>query len=335
MFKDKGKLIEETQSDSSACDEENVFKNDENLVVSENEAGFSADLMVHQDMLDKINKINLNLDKTKVFKIQSSLSKAVQKAFRRKNEIFYCISTKEISIDIADVSGQVYLPLITRSEIRQKLEKIPIDIRKKITFAHIGAIKILIKAQFRNGIDSPIKMALVDNRINNRKDSLLGAAQGNLAYGKFMFTVYPKFGVDLKTKNLNQILSFVHKFDRSDLMDKGDMAFSITYLVGYALTNSHHSIDYRNSSTIEIDDLFQEIGSVQENHFCEIKNENTDWMINISKEKNQFGDSSTIKIKENQDLVDKPRSSTTREMVRNISQRIDSMTTILKDLTGQ
>ncbi|KVE45623.1 hypothetical protein Ccrd_023974, partial [Cynara cardunculus var. scolymus] len=108
----------------------------------------------------------------------NSFTKAVQKAFRRKNEIFYCISTKEISIDIADVSGQVYLPLITKSEIRQKLEKIPTDTRKKITFAHIGAIKILIKAQFRNGIDSPIKMALVDNRINNRKDNLLGAPLG-------------------------------------------------------------------------------------------------------------------------------------------------------------
>ncbi|KVH98743.1 hypothetical protein Ccrd_023030, partial [Cynara cardunculus var. scolymus] len=110
-----GYSFEETQPDPSVYDEENVFKNDENLVVSENEAVL---------------------------------------------EIFYCVSTKEISIDIADVSGQVYLPLITKSEIRQKLEKIPIDIRKKITFAHIGAIKILIKAQFRNGIDSPFKMAL-------------------------------------------------------------------------------------------------------------------------------------------------------------------------------
>ena len=133
-------------------------------------------------------------------------------------------------------------------------------------------------------------MALLDNRINNRRDSLLGVAQGNLAYGKFMFTVYPKFGVSLTTQNINQILSFVHEFERQDLMNKGDKVFTITYLLGYALTNSHHSIDYMNSSSIEIDDLFQEIGSIKENHFCDISNDNTNWVLDISKNKNSYDD---------------------------------------------
>ena len=50
------------------------------------------------------------------------------------------------------------------------------------------------------------------------------------------------------SQNINQILSFVHEFERQDLMNKGDKVFTITYLLGYALTNSHHSIDYMNSS---------------------------------------------------------------------------------------
>ncbi|KVH91338.1 hypothetical protein Ccrd_006640 [Cynara cardunculus var. scolymus] len=327
MSLNQGEKIEETQSIQLFSDEENVF-------VCENEASYSADLMIHQDLLKKISKLDLNLDKTKVFKIENSLMKAVQKAFKRKNEIFYCVSTKEISIDINDVSGQVYLPLITKEEIGQKLSKIPTDIRKKMNFVHIGALKILIKAQFRNGIDTPIKMALLDNRINNRRDSLLGVAQGNLAYDKFMFTVYPEFGVSLKTQNLNQILSFVHKFERTDLMNRGYKVFTITYLLEYALTNSHHSIDYRESSTIEIEDLFQEIGSIQENHFKKITNDNTNWVLDISKNKNQYGETSTIKTKEDQLLIDKPRSSTTREMVKSMSKRIDSMSILLKDVTG-
>ena len=70
--------------------------NDEILVVNENESGYSADLMVHQDLLQKISKISLNPDKTKVFKIENSLLKTMQNAFKRKNEIYYCVSTKEI-----------------------------------------------------------------------------------------------------------------------------------------------------------------------------------------------------------------------------------------------
>ncbi|GKE21727.1 reverse transcriptase domain-containing protein [Tanacetum coccineum] len=35
-------------------------------------------------------------------------------------------------------------------------------------------------------------MALLDNRIESRKDCILGIARGNLAYSRFMFTVYPQ-----------------------------------------------------------------------------------------------------------------------------------------------
>ncbi|GJZ19981.1 hypothetical protein Tco_0556571 [Tanacetum coccineum] len=107
------------------------------------------------------------------------------------------------------------------------------------------------------------KKALLDNRIESRKDCILGIARGNLAYSRFMFTVYPQYGISLDTKDLDQTLAFVHEFERSDLMKPGNKVFSITYLVAYALTSSHHSIDYREKEYIEIDDLFNEIGSVE------------------------------------------------------------------------
>lgn len=73
-----------------------------------------------------------------------------------------------------------------------------------------------------------------------------------------MFSLYPKFGFSLDIKNLDRVLSFVHQFERENLMNSGDKVFSITYVVAYALTNSHHSIDYKNSEKIEIDDIFSE-----------------------------------------------------------------------------
>ncbi|GKG09952.1 reverse transcriptase domain-containing protein, partial [Tanacetum coccineum] len=59
-------------------------------------------------------------------------------------------------------------------------------------------------------------MALLDNIIESRKDCILGIARGNLAYSRFMFTVYPQYGLSLDTKDIDQTLAFVHEFERSD-----------------------------------------------------------------------------------------------------------------------
>ena len=128
-------------------------------------------------------------------------------------------------------------------------------------------------------------MALIDNKINDRRDCILGAARGNLAYQKFMFIVYPKFGFTLDTKNIDQILSIVHDFERHNLMNVGDKVFNITYVVVYALTNSHHSIDYKKNEYIELDDIFSEIGSIEEKQFSEISLINNSWAIDIAKNK--------------------------------------------------
>ena len=124
-------------------------------------------------------------------------------------------------------------------------------------------------------------------------------------------------------------MSFVHEFERQDLMNKGDKVFTITYLLGYALTNSHHSIDYMNSSSIKIDDLFQEIGSIKENHFCDVSNDNTNWVLDISKNKNSYEDK-RIKNTTTNDLLE--TSPTTKELVRSISKRIDSRSSLLNNL---
>lgn len=46
-------------------------------------------------------------------------------------------------------------------------------------------------------------MALLDNRINDRKDCIFGIVKGNLVYGKFKFSVYLKFGLSLQSINFD------------------------------------------------------------------------------------------------------------------------------------
>nr|GEW61705.1 hypothetical protein [Tanacetum cinerariifolium] len=159
-------------------------------------------------------------------------------------------------------------------------------------------------------------MALLDNRIESRKDCILGIARGNLAYSRFMFTVYPQYGLSLDIKDLDQVLAFVNEFERSDLMKPGNKVFSITYLVAYALTSSHHSIDYRKKEYIEIDDLFNEIGSVEGSKFAAIKPIDESWAIDIAKNKRLIGEEpprSSVHFKRNKLHIGETSSSDIRQ----------------------
>nr|BAO53613.1 movement protein [Cauliflower mosaic virus] len=321
---------ENTQSEQSQNSENNmqIFK-------SENSDGFSSDLMISNDQLKNISKTQLTLEKEKIFKMPNVLSQVMKKAFSRKNEILYCVSTKELSVDIHDATGKVYLPLITREEINKRLSSLKPEVRKTMSMVHLGAVKILLKAQFRNGIDTPIKIALIDDRINSRRDCLLGAAKGNLAYGKFMFTVYPKFGISLNTQRLNQTLSLIHDFENKNLMNKGDKVMTITYIVGYALANSHHSIDYQSNATIELEDVFQEIGNVQQSEFCTIQNDECNWAIDIAQNKALLGAKTKTQIGNSLQIRNSASSSNTENELARVSQNIDLLKNKLKEICGE
>jgi hypothetical protein len=318
-----------------------VFKEDseesnENQVAevinfSENEKGFVSDYMINSDQLSKINKLKFKLDTKRVFNQQNNLQSLVTKAFSRKNKIFYCFNTEELSVDIKDTSGQVYLPFLTKSEIAKRLLTVKPELRKSLSMVHIGAVKILIKAQFRDGINFPIKMALVDNRIINRQDALLGAVQGNLAYGKFMFTVYPKFALHKESRDFDKSLSFIHQCERTDLMETGNKVFTINYLVAYALTNSTHSIEYKEKENITMEDIFSEIGTVEGSKFAEPSQLQENWAINIARNKPFLGIKPRFNLTKD-DLNLGESSSDSQQMIRSMSERIDRYGDLLKEI---
>ena len=276
----------------------------------ENDGIFAQDILINQSLLDQVSKTSLTLSPDEVFKSLSTISKLKNKMFCRKNYVLTCISSREYALDIKDTCGTVEIPLVNREEISAKIAKLSPEIRKTISYIHIGSIKIMIKATFRLGINSPIKLALVDRRLTNPQDAIFGAIQGNLAYGKLCFTVNPQIGVPLNTKSINSVLCLAHEFERSDLMRNGDMPFSITYKLGYSLTNSHHSMMFRPGDRISIDGIFKEIGQASSIPFQEVPPLQSIWAMNLTQQP-LLGASSTLRITESQPRLRRPSHSPT------------------------
>jgi hypothetical protein len=71
---------------------------------------------------------------------------------------------------------------------------------------HISAIQIIIKSTFKEGLDTPIDLAIMDNRIQTRGEACLGILRGNLQYRKLKFNVYPRISYHILDKILIKLL---------------------------------------------------------------------------------------------------------------------------------
>ena len=79
---------------------------------------------------------------------------------------------------------------------------------------------MIISATFSEGIDTPIDLALLDNRIVNKKEAILGIIRGNLKYQKLMFNIYQKIAYNLGDKYFDKTLSLIQDFKRKDFIEK-------------------------------------------------------------------------------------------------------------------
>nr|TKS00124.1 hypothetical protein D5086_0000186050 [Populus alba] len=250
--------------------------------VFEAEGIFAQDVTIDSNVLDQVSKTDLSLNSEDVFNSLGTIASIRNKLFKRKNHIITCVGTREYPIDIKDTRGSTEIPLVLEQEISQKLSKLPAEIRKTISYIHVGSIKVMMKSTFRVGINSPVKMAILDRRMNNPKDAIFGAVQGNLAYGKLIFTCNPKIGVPLKTENINSIICLAHEFERTNLMQSGDMPLSITYKICYSLTNSHHSMMFKNKDPISIEGIFKEFGQISRIPFQKVEPLESVWAMDLS-----------------------------------------------------
>lgn len=179
------------------------------------------------------------------------------KITKRKHILYYGVTNRETPIKIEYATNKVHMPLLKKEDITKHLMKI--KDRTKIGWIHIGAIQIMVKATFREGIDTPLDLVLMDNRLQDKQDAIFGMIQGNLSYQKRIFNVYPKMGIPITDKNINYTLSLLQDFKKgSQFMQAGSIPYSITYIISYALSNTHHSETFEEREFIELPKIFEQ-----------------------------------------------------------------------------
>ncbi|KAL0453554.1 UNVERIFIED_CONTAM: movement protein [Sesamum latifolium] len=177
---------------------------------------------------------------------------------QRRHHIIYKVSSCEFAIPMELTGNVMEMQLIPKEEILEELSKLREEVAVTMKWIHIGAIEVVIKATFKEGIDSEIHLSIMDRRINNLRDGCLGTMIENLYAGKLMFDIHLRIAYNLADQDFSRVLTLHQDFKRKDLMKKGNRPYSITYRIAYALSNTHHSDLFLRKEYIEIPRNFKE-----------------------------------------------------------------------------
>ena len=156
---------------------ENIMRKMSEIIdnqVIENLGDFSQDILFDSQLFKKIKKADYNITEYSGFN-----RKLWEKFGLRKNIMYYGLSLTEKALNIEVTSNKIEIPLLEKRELIQRISKINEKNRCKIGWIYIGSIQMIISATFREGIDTPIDLALLDNRIVNKKEAILGIIRGN------------------------------------------------------------------------------------------------------------------------------------------------------------
>ncbi|CAN1334545.1 hypothetical protein LINPERPRIM_LOCUS36445 [Linum perenne] len=200
-------------------------------------------------------RTNFTLSETQNFVTKSFLSKL----FNRDNIIKYGKMIGEVAIPFNQANGNFLVQIINKEQIGKRLSKLKIEEQKKIAYIHISTIQIIIKSTIKLGINAPIELEIRDDRLLNQDESIIAKGLGNLSCGIIKFDINLQQGLSLTDENLDSSIVIKYELKRKDLMKENSKPFSVTYQINYALTNSHHSLTFRDKEVITIEDLFKPI----------------------------------------------------------------------------
>ncbi|CAN1139166.1 hypothetical protein LINPERPRIM_LOCUS24230 [Linum perenne] len=200
-------------------------------------------------------RTNFTLSETQNFVTKSFLSKL----FNRDNIIKYGKMIREVAIPFNQANGNFLVQIINKEQIGKRLSKLKIEERKKIAYIHISTIQIIIKSTMKLGINAPIELEIRDDRLLDQEESIIAKGLGNLSCGIIKFDINLQQGLSLTDENLDSSIVIKYELKREDLMKENSKPFSVTYQINYALTNSHHSLTFRDKEVITIEDLFKPI----------------------------------------------------------------------------
>ncbi|CAN1185530.1 hypothetical protein LINPERHAP2_LOCUS37607 [Linum perenne] len=188
-------------------------------------------------------RTNFTLSETQNFVTKSFLSKL----FNRNNIIKYGKMIGEVAIPFNQAK---LVQIINKEQIKKRLSKVKTEERAKIAYIHISTIQIIIKSTMKLGINAPIELEIRDDRILDQDESIIAKGSGNLNCGIIKFDINLQQGLSLTDENLDSSIIIKYELKRNDL---------ITYQINYALTNSHHSLTFKDNDVIIIEDLFKPI----------------------------------------------------------------------------
>ncbi|CAN1746446.1 hypothetical protein LINPERHAP1_LOCUS2798 [Linum perenne] len=109
------------------------------------------------------------------------------------------------------------------------------------------------------GINAPIELEIRDDIIIDQEESIIAKGSGNLNCGIIKFDINLQQGLSLTDENLDSSIIIKYELKREDLMKENSKPFSVTYQINYALTNSHHSLTFKDKEVITIEDIFKPI----------------------------------------------------------------------------
>ncbi|KAL0434675.1 UNVERIFIED_CONTAM: movement protein [Sesamum radiatum] len=175
---------------------------------------------------------------------------------QRKHHIIYKVSSSEFAIPMKLTGNVMEMQLIPKEEILEELSKLREEVAVTMKWIHIGAIEVVIKAIFKEGINSAIHLSIMDRRINNLRDGCLRSMIGNLYAGKLMFDIHPRIAYNLADQNFSRVLILHQDFKRKDLMKERNSPYSLSYRIAYALSNIDHSDLFERKEYIEILRIF-------------------------------------------------------------------------------
>ncbi|WMV45660.1 hypothetical protein MTR67_039045 [Solanum verrucosum] len=157
-------------------------------------------IIFDNSIFEQIKGKELDLSVAKIFEIPT-----VRNWFKRQKEEYYVVSQREHIIDCKYTKGKAKIPIIYKRIINKEIQ----DIKAKnpIKYVHLGGTEILIKACFREGIDTPIEIYLADDRIIQPiEKSVISAVRGNLIYQKFKFIISVNYSVAINDRNIDKSL---------------------------------------------------------------------------------------------------------------------------------
>ncbi|WMV09795.1 hypothetical protein MTR67_003180 [Solanum verrucosum] len=152
-------------------------------------------IIFDNNIFEQIKGKELDLSVAKIFEIPT-----IRNWFKRQKEEYYVVSQREHIIDCKYTKGKAKIPIINK-EIQDIKAKNPIK------YVHLGGTEILIKACFREGIDTPVEIYLADDRIIQPiEKSIISAVKGNLIYQKFKFIISVNYSVAVNDRNIDKSL---------------------------------------------------------------------------------------------------------------------------------